>query len=163
MVVIFKKWVERRKAVNEIMYKLLKYLDNPNSWIFDGKMTYRHIENGIIIEFGKDCTVYSDTTVNRRRVTSPIHYHIPLRFKKELKYRIRRINDRDRSDNDLKFFDEYMDGIYKQQIKIEKSDRSKITIWMLENGITEWHIIDCVIWFKTDDDAVAVKLRWIDG
>ena len=96
------------------------------------------------------------------KIESAVSGPIPFRFRRAVGARIDAITNRDRSPNDLSFFNEYMDGLYTQRLVIDAGKKSQITIWMIENNITEWHIIGNVIWFKNDEDAMAVKLGWME-
>lgn len=157
---MFRKFIERRKLINEVMAKLLKHLDTPNAWIFNGNREYKHTETDIIIEWGYECTYGGDYT--HRSIIKPIHYEIPRRYRRAIGTRINAIKNRDRSPDDLVFFNEYMNGAYTQRLSINEKKKSEITIWMIENKITEWHIISNVIWFKNEEDAMATKLRWME-
>jgi len=155
---MFNKWKERRKLKNEVMQKLLKQLDVPNDWRYDGRVSFKHTKSDIVINWGYEGNY--DGGMTYRRIIKPIFLKIPWRFRKEVGERIKIIEDRDRSPDDLSFFNDYMDGSYVQKIKIDRKVRSEITVWMIENKITQYHIIQNVIWFKNEEDAVAVKLTW---
>lgn len=151
------KWIEQWRLKNETMRKLIGQLEVSTDWIYDGEVEYTHNESDIIIKWGKKYNYDSSTTY--RRVINPVRIRIPFRFRKEIGKKIRVIYDRHtKPSGDVAFFNDYMDGLYTQQIKITGEQKSKITAWMLTNGIYEWHIIGNVIWFKNEEDAVAVKL-----
>lgn len=158
---MFKEFMDRRRLDDEVMLKLLKHLDIPNAWIYNGERKYKHIDTDIVIEWGYEGGYGGDGTTHRR-IIKPIHHIIPRRFKRAIGTRLDVIKNRDRSPNDLLFFNEYMDGSYTQQIEIKSQKKSEITIWMIENKITEWHIIGEVVWFKNEEDAMATKLMWIE-
>ncbi len=157
---MFEEQKTHKKLVNETVGKLIKLLEISNDWHYDDKFTFTHKESEIVLNWGIEYSY--DDSYKRRDIVSPIKMSIPRRFKKQINESIEKIKIRDRSPDDLSFFNAYLHGEYRQKLEIDKKKKSEITVWMIENDITQCHIMGDVIWFKNEEDAMAVKLTWMD-
>jgi len=151
--------LEKRKKQNIIMNNLLEKLENTNDWLKDGILyTYKNNPN-LVIEWG--VSYYGYDSYFRRYIKQPIYMKIPYRYRKNIEKKIIDIIDRHYGrDDDIDFLMNFFNNEYNCNEYIDRTFISEITIWLINNEITDYKIIDNKIWFKNIEDSSAYKLKW---
>lgn len=157
---MFEKYKQRRKIQDEIIKKLVAKLEETNNWTqHPTECQYRYKDSDLAIKWGIEYHYESYTT--HRRICSPDHMNIPRRFRKQIQAFLTKIDQRDDHGDTLSFLNDYLSDEYVYKVKFDTSKKSEMSIWLQEEGIFDYYIKGELIWFKTDADAVAFKLRWI--
>lgn len=155
---MFAKLVKYFRTQNEIMEKLLVKLSDTNNWVrYD--ITYKLKNSDLEIGWG---TAYGYESVTEvREIRNPRHMRIPVRYRRKVQLLINKIMIREGCrTTGLDFLNQYLSGEYCYSLSIEKESLSERTIWLMEEGIVEYDIVDEKIWFKNESDAMAFKLKW---
>jgi len=158
---MFEKFKNRRRQENELMEKVLSKLSDTSKWIYDNKNLYKHIGSELTITWGYD----RDDFV--KKISFPASTSIPMRYRKKIEKQLQQISIHNNTNDDIVFLNQYLDGEYIFNIKIKDNDKSKISLWLNEQGIHKWYIActgnwDYRIWFKQEEDAMAFKLKWVE-
>ena len=159
---MFEKMLKKRKQENLVMEEVINLLRTPNNWVRKD-LEYRHIEEPeLIIRWGYEY-FRSGSRVNYCDIISPEKIKIPFRYRSEVGRLLQAISGReDFSDSKLDFLYEYLQGEYTARLMVDCDKVSEMTIWLDENNITDFCIVGgSVIWFKSIEDAMAFKLRWL--
>lgn len=155
---MFAKIRRHFRTQNEIMEKLLEKLANTNSWI-KSDIVYRFDDSDLEIKWGWESGY--DTGNYVYEIISPTYMKIPIRYRSEVKIYINKINHREGCrTNRLDFLNQYLSGEYCYSQSIKDGSLSEMTIWLTDEGIAEYNVINDKIWFKNESDAMAFKLRW---
>lgn len=146
---------------NEIMDKLLEKLKDTNKW-YKHKFTYELEDSDLTIDWGEEADMMGTITIHRE-ISEPIYMKIPLRYRRQVGRLLKKIDHRNLGGgmDRLEFLNDYLDGYYQYNTKISnRVTLSEMTMWMIDEGITEYAVIDSTLWFKNEEDAMAFKLRW---
>ena len=157
---MFEKYKQRRKIQDEVIEKLIAKLEETNNWTQNtAEVKYHYKDSDLAIKWGTEYHYGSSTTY--RQICSPDRMIIPRRFRKQIRALLTKIDRRDDHGNTLSFLNDYLSGEYTYKVKFDTSKKSEMSIWLQEEDIFDYYVKGEIIWFKTDADAVAFKLRWI--
>ena len=156
---MFEKYKQKCKIQDEITGKLIAKLEETNNWTQKPESKYQYKDSDLVVRWGREYHYESSTLY--RQICSPDHMNIPKRFRKQIQALLTKIDQRDDHGDTLSFLNDYLSGEYTYKVKFDTSKKSEMSIWLQEEGIFDYYIKGELIWFKTDADAVAFKLRWI--
>lgn len=155
---MFEKYKQKRKIQDEVIKKLISKLEETNNWIKKSEARYEYKDSDLAIRWG---TVYHyDSYTTCREICDPDYMKVPKRFRKRIQECVTKIDDRDNHGDTLSFLNDYIGGEYMCKTKFDTSKKSKMSIWLQEEGIFDYYIKEETIWFKNESDAVGFKLRW---
>lgn len=156
---MFEKYKQKQKIQDEIFKKLIAKLEETNDWIKKPESKYQYRDSDLVVQWGIEHHYDSSTT--HREICSPDYMKIPIRFRKQIKGLIIKIDNRDNHGDTLSFLNDYLDGGYISKVEFNTDKKSEMSIWLQEEGIFDYYVKDEIIWFKDEEDAVGFKLRWI--
>ena len=90
---MFEKYKQRRKIQDEIIKKLIAKLEETNNWTKEPEAVYKYRDSDLAIQWGTE--LHYDSSTTHRKICSPDVIVIPLRFRKQIKEFIIKIDDRD--------------------------------------------------------------------
>lgn len=153
---------EKTEMQNKIMDKLLEKLKETNKWT-KNEFTYKLEDSDLVIDWGEEFEIMGTITIHRK-ISKPTYMKIPLRYRRQVGRLLKKIDHRNLGGgmDRLEFLNDYLDGYYRYKTKIaNRMDLSEMTMWMVDEGITEYAVIDTTLWFKNEEDAMAFKLKWM--
>jgi len=156
---MFEKYKQKQKIQDEIFKKLIAKLEKTNDWIKKPESKYQYRDSDLVVQWGIE--YHYDSSTTHREICSPDYVKIPIRFRKQIKGLIIKIDNRDNHGDTLSFLNDYLDGGYMSKVEFNTDKKSEMSIWLQEEGIFDYYVKDKIIWFKDEEDAVGFKLRWI--
>ena len=150
---------KKTEMQNEVMDKLLEKLKETNMWTNNG-FRYHLIESDLVIAWGEESDMMGTITIHRK-ISEPTYMRIPFRYRTRVSRLLEKIDHRNLGGgmDRLEFLNDYLSGYYRYKKKIS-GNLSETTMWMVDQGINEYAVLDGIIWFKNAADAMAFKLRW---
>ena len=150
---------KKTEMQNEVMDKLLEKLKDTNKWT-KKNFRYKLIDSDLVIDWGEEADMMGTITIHRK-ISAPVYMRIPFRYRSRVSRLLEKIDHRNfgAGMDRLEFLNDYLSGHYRYK-KTISGDLSEMTMWMVDEGINEYAVIDGIIWFKNEADAMAFKLKW---